>query len=315
MRTFPPLHLTILIVIFAEKPFFNHFESYLMLYKYLISTVICFVPFALQVQSQSDMANIPTRYGVGLTETGSDKPAHTIFTNPGEDCSTSINISWASPCGTECSVELFNEDEFTSYIYPSEEFSYCTTFDNIYSRLSDKTDVYESHVFDKHSMTLTNLKPDTQYSYRIVTIDSATGQSDYSVPNRFKTAGADSWKAAIIGDFHHYSPLWSRLDAAMGMIKVLDNVSDGIDWVLSTGDECAWGASYNFWTELSEQPAYKEYMWAGVQGNHDHQDRQNNRSDNFFRDSHNFPANGYPGQEGVVYWFKYGDVLFLMLNN
>jgi hypothetical protein len=35
----------------------------------------------------------------------------------------------------------------------------------------------------------------------------------------------------------------------------------------------------------------------------------------FFRDAAAYPLNGYEGELGVCYFFKYGDVLFIMLNN
>ena len=259
--------------------------------------------------------NKPVRYGTGLTATGSDKAAFTIYTNPAQDCSNSMNISWATPAGAQCTIELINEKDSTRSIYSYNDPEKCTTFNNISSKLANNTDVHESHIFDKHGFELFNLKPDTPYSYRIITERTPGGEKEYSDVYRFRTAGADSWKAAVIGDFHHYSPIWSRLDAAMGMLDVIDSVSGGYDWVISPGDQCAWGGSYNFWTELSEQPAYKNHMWASVQGNHDNMTRQSEKSDNFFRDSHFFPRNGYPGQEGISYWFKYGNVLFIMLNN
>ncbi|MCH5221686.1 MAG: metallophosphoesterase family protein [Muribaculaceae bacterium] len=255
-------------------------------------------------------AETPVRYGTGLPATGSDKPVHTIFTNPGEDCTTEMNISFATPVGTTAYVML--SDGVDSTLIESKGVI-CTSFDSINSKLGDNADVYERHVFDKHYVGLVNLKADTKYSYQV-----GTGPLDnivYGDTHEFRTAGAESWKAAIISDFHHYSPLWHRLDSSMGMLDVLDKVSGGYDWVLSPGDQCAWGGSYNYWTELAEQPAYKKYMWGAVEGNHDHMTRDNDKSDIFFRDTHANPLNGYSGQEGVVYWFKYGDVLFLMLNN
>lgn len=271
-----------------------------------------------------------------LTEFGSEKIINTVFTNPGEDCSTSMNISWVTPPGVRCEIEVTNEDDGFTYTYEEEsligfdvdseatpeddqyEFPYiyyCDTFNDIPSKLRDNTSVNEMHIFDKHGFELYDLEPNTEYSYRIVARNDSTNEKEYSDIYRFCTAGADSWKAAIIGDFHHYSPLWSRLESAMGMLDVIDSISGGYDWVLSTGDVAAWGGSFNFWTELSEQPNFKNYMWATVQGNHDHTSSDKIASDDFFRDSHYFPYNGYEGQEGVSYWFKYGDVLFLMLNN
>lgn len=260
-------------------------------------------------------ADAQRRYGKGLPGTGSTKPAHTIFTCPGEDCSTTMNISWASPVGTDCMVEVINMKDNSTALYSYNDPYYCTTFDSVYSKLHNLQDVYERHIFDKHGVELINLKPDTDYAYRIVTHNPETNRKEYSDVHRFHTAGADSWKAAIISDFHHWSPMWERLDAAMYMLDVLDTVSGGYDFVLTPGDQCAWGGGFNFWTELAEQPAYKNYMWAGVQGNHDHETRNHTRRDAFFRDSHYNPQNGYAGQEGVSYWFKYGDVLFFMLNN
>lgn len=258
------------------------------------------------------VAATPVRYGTGLPATGSDKPAHTIFTSPGEDCSTSMSVSWASPTGTKAAVMLVNTATADTTLIESTG-TICTTFDSIYSKLGDNSDVYERHVFDRHVVHINDLTPDTRYTYRIVT--GIAPDTTLSEPHYFKTAGAQAWKAAVIGDFHHYSPLWSRLDASMGMINVLDSVSGGFDWVLSPGDQCAWGGSYNYWTELAEQPAYKNFMWGSVQGNHDHMTGQNGKSDAFYRDTHGNPENGYEGQEGISYWFKYGDVLFIMLNN
>ncbi|MDE5857672.1 MAG: fibronectin type III domain-containing protein [Muribaculaceae bacterium] len=257
-------------------------------------------------------ATTPMRYGTGLKGTGSDEPAHTIFTNPGEDCSTSMSVSWATPVGKESKLVLINKASGDTTTILSKGVI-CTTFDSINSKLGDNSDVYERHIFDHHVVRLNDLTPDTRYEYYIQS-DEPTGVVK-SEPHYFITAGVPAWKAAVIGDFHHYSPLWGRLDHSMAMINVIDSVAGGVDWVLSTGDQCAWGGSYNYWTELACQPAYKNMMWGGVQGNHDHMTRDNAKSDLFFKDTHGNPLNGYKDQEGISYWFKYGDVLFIMLNN
>lgn len=238
---------------------------------------------------------------------------YTVFTNPGENCSTAMNVSWVSPVGQKTAVMLSRGTD-TVFLTPGQS-EVCVTFDSIFSKLRDNTDVYERHVFNKNRLELTNLSPDTEYSYSIVSYGDGAVTEKLTDDYSFRTAGPQAWKAAVIGDFHHYSPLWRRLDASMAMIDVLDSVSGGFDWVLSTGDQCAWGGSFNYWSELSEQAPYRDYMWASVQGNHDHMTRENDKSDAFFRDSHANPMNGYGGQEGVSYFFKYGDVLFIMLNN
>lgn len=253
-----------------------------------------------------------------LTATGSEEASNTIFTNPAQDCSTCMDVSWITSPGKVCKIEVMNEANAQTYIYDlkEDEIDYsCDTFDGRPSRLANGANVVEQHHIDKHGYRLYNLKPDTDYSYRIITYDDKTGKKEYSETHHFHTAGAPHWKAAVLGDFHHYSPEPGRLKSAMRMLNVLDSVSGGIDWVLSTGDQCGWGGSLNFWTELSEQPGFINYMWASVEGNHDSMDRESHKTDLFFSDSHYFPRNGYAGQMGATYWFRYGDVLFIMLNN
>lgn len=250
--------------------------------------------------------------------TGSAEPAHTIFTSPAEDPSTAMNVSWANDTAVFLSFIEYTTKNDTAWqlarvVLPAETRR-SAAFDSIHSKLADNSDVYERHVFTKQGATISGLSPDTEYIYHVVSRD-AKGRH-VSEPRSFKTAGAESWKAAVIGDFHHYSPLWSRLDNATDMVDILDSVAGGVDWILSTGDQTAWGASYNYWTELAEQPMYKNFTWGSVEGNHDHWAREKkNYSDVYYRDTHFNPMNGYAGQEGIVYWFKWGDVLFVMLNN
>lgn len=260
------------------------------------------------------------RYGTGLDSLGSREPAYTIFTAVGEDASHQASISWAGAPGAAGQFVRYTTADDTAFTHARTAAPgtvvRCNVYDSVFSKLADNTDVYERHVFDKYGVTLSALQPSTDYIYT-VSAPAADGSLWTSAPRRFRTApGPDSsWRAAVIGDYHHYSPLWSRIDHAMGMINTLDSVAGGVDWILSTGDQCAWGGSYNYWTELSEQPEYKNYMWAPVQGNHDHMNRQNGRTDDYFRYAWQLPGNGYDGQKGVCYWFRYGDVLFLMLNN
>lgn len=254
------------------------------------------------------------RYGTGLDSLGSRQPAHTVFTAPGADASRSASISWASPCGAHGGVLLTTADDtawLNARFIPSAG-TRCDVYDGIPSKTGDNRDCHERHIFDKHGVDVDSLQPDTRYIYRIAGDDGYRG-----TVHRFKTApvAGSPWKAAVIGDFHHYSPLWTRLDNAMGMIDTLDSLAGGIDFVLSTGDQCAWGGSYNYWTEVAAQPQYHNFMWAPVQGNHDHWDAAKGRNDGYFRNAWHLPQNGYPGQEGICYWFKYGDVLFVMLNN
>ena len=146
------------------------------------------------------VAQTPERYGTGLPATGSDKPAHTIFTNPGENASNSVNISFATPVGMKAYVQL--TDGSDTILYESKG-TLCNTFDSINSKLGDNTDVYERHVFDRHAVTITGLNPDSKHTYRIVT--SGINGTQESEERFFKTALSVSQKYAFLTELPRYT--------------------------------------------------------------------------------------------------------------
>jgi hypothetical protein len=236
---------------------------------------------------------------------------YSIVTCPAEDPSQSMNISWAAE--EEGSYVLYapvNDKNWrkVSKAIPQERL--CTTYDSIYSKAADGKNIYERVRFTKCDATLTHLKAGTEYKYRIY-IKGKAESEEY----RFKTAGKDKWSAYVISDFHTYTPLPKRLDAAMAMMDRLNEYDKKGEWTLHLGDVTAWGGSYSFWKAMYEKDHFKKYMWAGVNGNHDNMTRVNGQSHEFFRDANFYPRNGYAGQEGVCYHFTYGGVLFIMLNN
>ena len=87
------------------------------------------------------------------------------------------------------------------------------------------------------------------------------------------------------------------------------------DWVLHLGDVVAWGGSWSFWNIMYREKPFKNWMWAGLNGNHDNMTRQSEYSNKFFKYSTGVPLNGYQGEEGVCYTFTYGNIQFVMLNN
>lgn len=240
-----------------------------------------------------------------------DKSAYTITTSPAEDTRTQMNFSWATDTTiTDAILEVseVNDKRWKRSIVKSFKGVLCTTFDSIYSKTHDGKDFYEDVVINKYNATVSGLLPDTRYKYRIITTDTSS-------VHYFHTAGARKWEACIISDFHVYSPIYSRTQAAMDMISTVENYKP-FDWILHLGDITAWGGSYTFWKDLYKEAPFHKYMWAGVNGNHDNMTRGYHRTTNeFFRDAAAYPRNGYPGEEGVCYHFRYGDVLFIMLNN
>lgn len=240
--------------------------------------------------------------------------AYTVIANPGRDASRQVRINWH--------VTTDNSESYCFYTAKSDtlwrdvkkmraEMELCTVFDSIYSKSAAGENIYEDEKFIRCGVELKRLKPATEYMYRV-------GQENVGEVRYFKTAPRRG-KATIgiISDFHAYTPLPKRVTAAMTMIDTLEAHNGApLDFMLHVGDVCAWGASYSFWNYLYAQNHFKQYMWAGVNGNHDDMDRTWKRcSNNYFRYVNNNPLNGYEGEEGVCYHFKYGNALFIMLNS
>ena len=255
-------------------------------------------------------------FGVAITVAMpvlADAP-HTVIVNPGEDATTSARVNWHSDIGgpdTYCYLTTAGDTDWSEArrIEPVREE--CTVYDNMYSKKPDGQDFYESVRFIRNVASLENLQPGTRYMYRLG--ENADGEIRY-----FSTLPDDgTWTAAIISDFHSYTPIPGRKRAAMSMLDKLKEVNGGdFDMILHIGDITAWGGSYSFWRDLYDEPYFRNYMWAGVNGNHDNMDRTSKFSGNhFFKNVNANPLNGYDGQEGVCYYTKLGDLLLIALNS
>lgn len=245
---------------------------------------------------------------------------HSISTCPGEDCSNEMIISW----GADTSVQswlLWSKASDKGWRRAKREnpIWYRTEiYNGKSSKRANNENFFEDVIFNKCRVKLSGLEPNTTYKYMIVSSPAGRGTSagDASTGTyTFKTAGAKEWSACIISDFHNYSPIPGRLEAADKMIGKIKEYDPSMDWVLHLGDICAWGGSYSFWKNLYGMQWFRYYMWAGVNGNHDNMSRKYELTNEYFRNSAAYPLNGYPGEMGVCYWFKYGEALFIMLNN
>ena len=236
-----------------------------------------------------------------------------VTTSPAENTRKGMNISWATDktiSAATVEIAKANDTEWKNSRKEVFNGEYCTTFDNQYSKLPDGKNFYEDVKINKYNAPVNQLKRNTSYKYRII------AGEDTSDVHYFKLSGRKNWEACIISDFHAYSPLYGRTESAMKMISTVEKYGKPFDWVLHLGDITAWGGCYSFWQNLYKEEPFKNYMWAGVNGNHDNMTRTNKGNTNkFFRDVAAYPLNGYAGELGVCYFFKYGDVLFIMLNN
>ncbi|MDY5023848.1 MAG: metallophosphoesterase family protein [Candidatus Egerieousia sp.] len=245
---------------------------------------------------------------------------HSISTCPGENCSNEMIISW----GADTSVQswlLWSKASDNGWKRAKREnpIWYRTEiYNGKSSKRANNENFFEEVIFNKCRVKLSGLEPNTTYKYMIVSSPAGRGTNagDASACTyTFKTAGAKEWSACIISDFHNYSPIPGRLEAADKMIGKIKEYDPSMDWVLHLGDICAWGGSYSFWKNLYGMQWFRDYMWAGVNGNHDNMSRKYELTNEYFKNSAAYPLNGYPGEMGVCYWFKYGEALFIMLNN
>lgn len=239
--------------------------------------------------------------------------AYTVIANPGEQAATQIRINWHSNLGTGLAFITYqkagDKTGKTAKTAPAHQ-EICTVFDNLYSKTPANEDVYEYVKFIRNTVELDGLEPNTLYQYTL------SNDPDQEI-RTFRTAPVSgNWTMGIISDFHAYSPLPKRQEAAMAMIAQLEKKNKKpFNAMLHVGDVSAWGGSYSFWPKMYAERPFREYLWAGVNGNHDNMTRQNGQSHEFFKNVNNNPLNGYSGQEGVVYHFTYDHTLFIMLNN
>ena len=236
-----------------------------------------------------------------------------ITASPAEQTHNGMNFSWATDTSIKDVVlEIARTDDFKWKRAVSATCSgiFCTTYDSVYSKTADSKDFYEDVKINKYNKYVGKLKKETNYKYRII------AGNDTTATHYFNTGKGKEWSACIISDFHVYSPLYGRTKAAMEMINTVEEYDMPFEWILHLGDITAWGGSYSFWKNLYKEEPFIKYMWAGVNGNHDNMTRGYHRTTNeFFRDAAAYPHNGYGDEIGVCYWFKYGDALFIMLNN
>ena len=248
-----------------------------------------------------------------------DETAYTIIANPGEKAATQVRINWHTDEQNTDNVCVYTRAGDTNWKRAKvvrAQSALCTAYDSLFSKKPTGESYFERVRFQRCTVELDGLKPGTDYVYRVgragVPLDSL------SAVHSFRTAPrSGKWAAGVISDYHSYLPLPKRLSSAMTMLDTLEaRNGKAFDLMLHVGDVCAWGGSYSFWKRMYQEPFFTGYLWAGVNGNHDNMDGQNRHlSNNYFRYANNNPLNGYAGEEGVCYYFMYGDALFITLNN
>ncbi len=224
-----------------------------------------------------------------------------IMTNPGENTSEEMNISWQSP-----------NNKSTLYYTMASDANFANAIiiemDGVVGINYNSSDKYY-----KYAANLTDLIPNTSYIYKIV---SGSTTSDVY---KFKTSGIDGeFNFAIVGDIHANASEPGSLQNADNLVKKANELSKdngGIDFVLSQGDLTKYGERYNDWEQWNNSYSLKNYMFATVPGNKEYYNTGKAISSNkWFLASTNNPDNG-PDELKSCYWFMYNSVLFLCVDN
>ncbi len=249
-----------------------------------------------------------------------------IVTNPAENSSTAMNINFHADLGyTNCYVQ-YTEATDTSWASAKTQTGTYVTYganssNPFYGKSAKKDDgsdwTQTTVTFLDYSVTLSNLKPDTKYMYRIY------DGSDYTATYKFKTAANDGseWSFLVTGDFHEYYKNYAgaRISNANKAINAGLSLATQLNWpevehIVGIGDIVAWGVDYNQWTNVYETSWIQNYSFANTIGNHDDMDRSSNSSNKYNSINNNYPLNGYGSQMGTCFYYIYNNVLFIYIN-
>lgn len=161
-------------------------------------------------------------------------------------------------------------------------------------------------------VNLTNLQENTQYYYRVVAGSSIS--STYS----FKTHSASSTNANILfaTDIHAAEGSYSPTRPNKMMENVRNNVRN-INLMVLTGDQVDRGGYQSHWDSYySGMQIYKNIAVAAIPGNHEYYHTSGGEyvSPEFFNQFYNNPQNGATERLNSSYYFKYGNILFIMID-
>jgi len=213
-----------------------------------------------------------------------------VMLTPGKDA-TELNFAWHSEWSLKApKVRLSKNADMADYV----EFVGSTTF-------SENADQRVNNV------TVTGLEENTTYYYTYGV------NGDFSEPVKYQTHSFDSVKFVYVSDVqpHHKndllkeSYLWNQsLESAFAR-------NDDISFIVNGGDITHNGDYNEEWTAFMSPEYLRSYPMAAANGNHD-------KSGTTFTKYFNNPnayTGIYPMSFGESYWFRYGDVLFVMINS
>jgi len=220
-----------------------------------------------------------------------------IVTNPGENCSVEMNVSYHLSTLTSSYVIYSTNEDFTDQSTAASE---CVALP-----FSSKENEYQCKAI------LRNLQPNTRYYYKIANDPNQKVMS-------FTTAKQNNFTFGFITDVHSYfftSGSNTRVEKANKVLNTM-NSRKPLDFIVASGDVVAYGTVYEQWEALYGMDLMKSTMFATTPGNHDY---YNNKAETvgvqYFNAVTFNPQNGATGVENSSYYFRYGNTLFISLDS
>ncbi|MFJ5923946.1 fibronectin type III domain-containing protein [Kitasatospora sp. NPDC092948] len=215
-------------------------------------------------------------------------------------------VTWYSSNDTAQKVQLAPTAQLVGGEFPAE----ATTFAAV-----GGANVASSGGFNRHA-TLTGLKENTQYSYRVGT------EGNWSTAYSFKTQDfVGEYDFLFFGDPQIGSSGNTAKDQA-GWQDTLDVAlrdNPNADFLFSAGDQVETAGTESQWDAFLAPDQLRQYPWALTVGNHDVGSKayeQHYVAPNWDR-SPELYANGNPNSNtsGGNYWFIHKGVLFIDINS
>jgi len=237
------------------------------------------------------------------------REAYYVFTSPGADMATEINISWHSDVeGTLVEYTPVSDVNWNNALRVTAE---CEPF-SMPAEFWERGKIFRTIGFDERNrctVSLTGLTPDTEYKYRV-------GKTGFGETYYFKTgSNIEPFSFLFFTDPQFFSDSTAKIFNDL-VYKALETDPD-IRLSVIGGDIVDRAGDINYWNWLFNQPCLREMPFAFAYGNHDYYEASspNIYSNAFTNAFTNFPDNGTPGVKGSTYYFKYNNVLFVVLDS
>ena len=215
-----------------------------------------------------------------------------ISLTPGKDA-TELNFAWHSEWSLKKPVVRISKNaDMTNFAEFTGSYSFSENSEQRVNRV-----------------TATVIEENTTYYY-VYGVDGI-----FSAPNEYKTYKTDSFKFLYISDvqLNYKSPLYFRSHSWNTLLENAFAVNDDISFIVNGGDLTNNGKNTDEWIGTLSPKTLRSVPMATVVGNHD--DRGFASTYPHYVNNPNIYRGATPSISGNGYWFRYGDVLFVMINS